>query len=148
MKINDEPLFFMIKSRLFAHLAFFPPSICERRGPSVLFPFRSGRLCPHSPRSPIFLPDQHPFAAPSSCLLLGLEISCSSPLNCCRVFPQNDRISEYFVYSQYFVMGLQNCFALTLPQGDQALLFMIALEGSDFDGGSAVGTFRSSTSLK
>lgn len=33
MKINDELLFFMIKSRLFAHLAFFPPSVCERRAP-------------------------------------------------------------------------------------------------------------------
>lgn len=94
MKINDELLFFMIKSRLFAHLAFFlPPSV--KGGASLFFSLsdQAGCALTHH-RSPIFHPDQHPFAVPSSCLLLGLEISCSSPLNCCRVLPQNDMASE------------------------------------------------------
>lgn len=94
MKINDELLFFIIKSRLFSHLAFFlPPSV--KGGASLFFLLSEQTGCALThPRFPISLPDQHPFAAPSTCFLLGLEISCSSPLNCCRVLLQNDTTSE------------------------------------------------------
>lgn len=93
MKINDELLFFIIKSRLFTHLAFFlPPSV--KGGVSLFFLLAKQAGCALThPRSSI-LPDQHPFAAPSTCLLLGLEISCSSHLNCCRIPLQNDMISK------------------------------------------------------
>lgn len=39
-------------------------------------------------------------------------------------------------------MGLQNCFALAVPQGDQALLFTVALADSDFGSGSAIWYFE------
>lgn len=92
MKINDELLFFMIKSRLFAPLSFsLPPSVAGGASP-IPFAFGAGRLCPHSSQLP--LPDHHPSAAPSACLPLGLEISHCGPLNCCKIALQNDVMSE------------------------------------------------------
>lgn len=65
MKINDELLFFIIKSRLFSHLAFFlPPSV--KGGASLFFfAFRADRLCPHSSQIP-HLPSR---PAPFCCTL-------------------------------------------------------------------------------
>lgn len=93
MKINDELLFFIIKSRLFAHLAFFlPPSV--KGGASLFFWLSEQAGCALTHPRSLILPDQHPFVASSTCLLLGVEISCSSNLNCCRVLTQNDMTPE------------------------------------------------------
>lgn len=134
MKINDELLFFFIKSRLFAHLAFFlPPSV--KGGASLFFWLseQAGCVLTH-PRSPISLPDQRPFAGPSTCLL-GLEISCSSPLNCCRVLPQNDMTSEG---TSVFCYGSTELFCPHSPSGGPSS----ALAGSDFSSGSAIWYFE------
>lgn len=94
MKINDELLFFMIKSRLFAPLSFsLPPSVEGEASPFLLVLEKAGCALAH-PSSLIPLRDQHPSSAPSACLLPGIETSHSGPLNCCRISPQNDTTSE------------------------------------------------------
>lgn len=143
MNINDELLFFIIKSRLFAHLAFFlPPSV--KGGASLFFSLseQAGCVLIHS-RSPS-LPDQHPFAAPSACLRLGLEISCSSHLNCCRVLLQNDMTSEGI---SVFCYGSAELFCPHHPSSRprpalHGCTWWVQVVGQHF------GTFRSSTSLK
>lgn len=94
MKINDELLFFMIKSRLFAPLSFsLPPSVEGGASTFLSLLEQAGCALAHL-SSPVPLPDQHPSAAPSTCLLLGLETSHSGSLNCCRISLQNDMTSE------------------------------------------------------
>lgn len=140
MKINDELLFFIIRSRLFAPLSSFFSILCtwERE---FSIPFISLSQ-PH-----LYSPTSSPACLQEGgCLGLDLEVNQSSSLDCRSRSPWSGTISEIISAFCYGSTKLfcPNC----LPWGLSPPFLMVALARKTLETGQQLATLRQSAGLK